>query len=76
MYPKPMLKPKRSESGRDGSTNSSGIFTDTYNYSVDVDTIVKARLKGYKFNKAASTITSAGLSIPFTMSRDPAVNLP
>ncbi len=60
----------------DGSTNSSGIFTDTYNYSVDVDTIVKARLKGYKFNKAASTITSAGLSIPFTMSRDPAVNLP
>lgn len=60
-----------------GSTNASGEYVDsTYNYSTDEDVKVVARLKGYKFNSAFSTITSDGLTVPFTMIRDPAVDLP
>jgi hypothetical protein len=59
-----------------GSTNASGIYTDTYNYTADQDVKVVARLKGYKFNSASDTITINGLSVPFTMIRDRSVNLP
>jgi hypothetical protein len=59
-----------------GSTNASGVFTNSYNYVSDTNVNVIARLKGYKNNKASDTIRSTGLSVPFTMARDPAVNLP
>ena len=59
-----------------GSTNASGIYTFDYNYTADTDVLVKARLKGYKFIRASSTIVDTGLSIPFTMIRDQAVFLP
>jgi len=61
----------------EGTTNSSGIYTDaTYNYLGDVAVNVIARLKGYKNNSASSTIENDGVSVPFTMVRDEAVNLP
>lgn len=61
----------------EGTTNSSGIYTDSsYNYLGDVAVNVISRLKGYKNNGASSTIESGGLSVPFTMIRDPAVYLP
>lgn len=60
----------------EGTTNASGIFTTSFNYTGDIDAKVVARLKGYKNNSAVSTITTSGLSVPFTMLRDEAVNLP
>jgi len=60
-----------------GETDSSGEYEDaTYNYSIDVDVKIIARLKGYKNNAAEDTILTTGLSVPFTMSKDPTVNLP
>ncbi len=60
-----------------GSTNSSGVYTDTtYNYTGDVNVKVITRLKGYKYASAQATITTTGLSVPFTMIRDNAVDLP
>ena len=60
----------------EGATNSSGVFTDSYNFLGATDVNVVARLKGYKNNGASDQIGSGGLSIPFTMIRDQAVNLP
>lgn len=61
----------------EGTTNASGIFQDTtYNYTVDTDVKIIARLKRYQFNEAFAEITSGGLSQAFTMIRAPAVNLP
>jgi hypothetical protein len=61
----------------DGTTNSSGIFQYTsYSYVSDTPVKIIARLKGYKNNSASDTITINGLSVPFTMIRDPAVDLP
>lgn len=60
-----------------GTTNALGVYQDsTYNYGGDVNVKVIARLKGFKNNSAQDTITSNGLSIPFTMLRDESVNLP
>lgn len=61
----------------EGETDSSGIYQDTtYNYLGDLNIKAIGRLKGYKNNNALDKITSIGLSIPFTMIKDPAVNLP
>lgn len=60
----------------EGTTNASGVFTTSFNYTGDIDAKIIARLKGYKNNAAVSTITTSGLSVPFTMLRDEAVNLP
>ena len=60
----------------EGSTNSSGVYTYTYNYNGDQNVKVIARQKGYKNNAAYDTITTNGLSVPFTMVRDNSINLP
>jgi hypothetical protein len=60
----------------EGTTNASGIFSDTYPGAVPLDVKIKVRLKGYKPASALDTITTDGLSVPFTMIRDPAVDLP
>ena len=60
----------------DGTTDAFGIFTDSYNYVGDQAVNVITRLKGYKPGTASSTIDSSGLSVPVTMLRDEAVNLP
>jgi hypothetical protein len=61
----------------EGVTDGAGEYIDeTYNYSGDEDCKIIARLKGYKNNAAFSTITEKGLTVPFTMMSDDAVNLP
>lgn len=61
----------------EGTTLSTGVYEDTsYNYTGDVDVKVIARLKGYQNNQAYDTISNDGLSVPFTMVTDRAVNLP
>ena len=60
----------------DGSTNGSGVFTATYNYTASQAVRVRARLKGYKNNQALGTIASTGFTQGFTMIRDVTVNLP
>ena len=60
----------------EGETNASGVYSVSYNYGGDVNVNVIARLKKYNNNQAADTIGSTGLSVPFTMLRDPSVNLP
>lgn len=61
----------------EGTTNSSGVYQDsTYTYVGDIPVYIIARLKGYRNNKASDTITTSGLSVPFTMLKDPAVDLP
>ncbi len=60
-----------------GETNASGIYSATFSGSTPQAAVIKARLKGFKNNKAFGTIASGtGLTVPFTMIRDPAVNLP
>jgi hypothetical protein len=60
----------------EGSTNSSGIYTFSYSYGGDLSVKVIARLKGYKNAAALDTITTNGLSVPFTLIKDAAVDLP
>jgi hypothetical protein len=61
----------------EGTTNASGVYTDSsYAFTVEVPVSVVARLKGFKFNRASATIDASGLSVPFTMVKDNAVNLP
>jgi hypothetical protein len=60
----------------EGTTNGSGIYTASYNYVGDQAVNIIARLKGFKYNRATDTITTNGLSVPFTMLRDETVNLP
>jgi hypothetical protein len=61
----------------EGLTNSSGVYVDSsYAFTVEVAVNIIARLKGFRFNKASDTITASGLSVPFTMIKDAAVNLP
>lgn len=60
----------------EGSTNSLGAFTASYNYAGDVDVNVILRLKGYLPQTIAATITNTGISVPVTFIRDPIVNLP
>ncbi len=61
----------------EGSTNASGVFSTSFGGSTPQNVKVIARLKGFKFNEAFDTIASGtGLSIPFTMIRDQAVNRP
>jgi hypothetical protein len=62
---------------KEGYTNASGIFSDSYTGSTPLDVRIIVRLKGYKNASALSPIApSIGLSVPFTMVRDQAVNLP
>jgi hypothetical protein len=60
----------------DGTTDINGEFSDTYGGGTPQAVNVIARLKGYKNNKTTTSITAAGLSVPFTMIRDQAVNMP
>jgi hypothetical protein len=61
----------------EGTTNASGVYTDSsYNYTGDEDVKVVARLKGYENVAAFDTITTSGLSVPFTMPTDESVDLP
>lgn len=47
----------------DGSTNSSGTFSDTYLYTIDVDVNVVVRLKKFIPFRTTGTISSSGLSV-------------
>lgn len=61
----------------EGTTLSTGVYQDTsYSYTGEVPVNVIARLKGFKDQRAQDDITVNGLSVPFTMPRDPAVDLP
>ena len=59
----------------EGTTNSSGVFTDSFNF-VATDVAVIVRLKGFKHFRAATEITSGGLSVAASMQADRTVNLP
>lgn len=59
-----------------GTTNAAGLYSAGYIYTIDVDVVVIARLKGYKNSSAQSEIEVSGMSIPFTMISDAAVDLP
>lgn len=59
-----------------GATDATGEYTDTFTGSTPLDVKVIARLKGYKNMSAFSTIEATGMSVPFTMIRDSAVDLP
>ena len=60
----------------EGTTNASGVFSDSVNYGGDLAVNVIVRLKGFQFFDAVDTITSTGLSVAAPMSADPTVNLP
>lgn len=59
-----------------GSTNGSGLYTDSFTYTIDTDVLTKVRLKGYKNFRASGTITSSGLTIGVTLATDKIVDLP
>lgn len=60
----------------DGTTNTSGVFTDTFDFSTDLDVNVIVRLKGFQNFQTTGTITSNGLTVNVTLLPDPTVNLP
>lgn len=47
----------------DGETNVSGLFSDTFTYTIDVNVNVIVRLRGYLPFQTTGTITSSGLSV-------------
>ncbi len=61
-----------------GSTNASGVFSDTFNYGggPDVPVTLKARLKRYRYGRQPGTITSTGLSAGFRLADNTIVDLP
>jgi len=59
-----------------GTTDATGLFTFSYNYSADTDVDVVVRLKGYLPQRIAATIVNTGLTVPVTFIRDSIVNLP
>ncbi len=60
-----------------GLANASGIYTDaTYNYGGDVTVRIKVRLKGYRFFRTISTITSTGLNAGVALDDNTIVDLP
>ena len=59
-----------------GTTDATGLFTFSYNYSADTDVDVIVRLKGYLPQRVAATIVNTGLTVPVTFIRDSIVNLP
>ena len=59
-----------------GTTNASGIFTDSYTYTGDVNVTVKARLKGYKFYRTGTQILDSGLSAGVTLQYNKIVDMP
>jgi len=59
----------------EGSTNASGVFTDTWNWTGDTAAKFVARLKGYEEVGAFATLTTDDINIPFTMIRS-VTNLP
>jgi len=60
---------------KQGTTDVNGEWSDSSGTSgYDVDVIV--RLKGYKYAKATTYLGGDGISVPFTLIKDKAVNLP
>jgi len=59
-----------------GSTNGSGLYTDSFTYTTDVSVLTKVRLKGYRNFRAGGTISSSGLTVGATLSTDKIVDLP
>lgn len=59
-----------------GSTNASGVYTDSYNYVSDLGVTTKVRLKGYKFFRTGGTIADTGLTVGVTLTKDAIVYLP
>lgn len=53
-----------------GETNSSGVHTDTFNFTSDKNVIVRARKRGLIPVSLSATITASGLSVPITMTTD------
>ena len=60
----------------EGTTNASGVFSDSFTYTGDLSVNVIVRRKGFKPNRSLTTITATGLTSSFTMITDPSVNLP
>lgn len=61
----------------DGSTNASGVFTDSsFIYVSDTAVRTKVRLKGFKPFRSLGTIEATGLSVGVSLIDDPAVDLP
>lgn len=59
-----------------GTTNTSGVFTDTFDFSSDLDVEIIVRLKGFQNYATTGKITSNGLTTDVTFLTDPTVNLP
>ncbi len=60
----------------EGTTNASGLFTSSFNYSTDLAVVTKVRLKGFKNFRTSGTITSSGLSVGVRFVADNIVDLP
>jgi hypothetical protein len=60
----------------EGTTNASGVFSASTDFTGDLAVNVVVRLKGFLFFDAVDTITSSGLSFAAPMDPDPTVNLP
>lgn len=59
-----------------GTTNASGIVSDSFSYTSDLAVLTKVRLKGFKNFRTAGTITSSGLFVGATLQDDTVVDLP
>lgn len=60
----------------EGTTNGSGVFSDTFNFTGNLAVNVIVRLKGFKFFSASATIDAGGLSVAAPLQADPTVSLP
>jgi hypothetical protein len=60
----------------EGTTNASGLFTDTFNFTSDIAVTTKVRLKGFKPFRAGGTVTANGLDVGVTFNADTIVDLP
>lgn len=60
----------------DGSTNASGIHTDSFAFVSDVPVTIKTRLKGFKNFRTTGTITNTGLNVGVRFQPDNIVDLP
>ena len=60
----------------EGTTNGSGLFSASFDYTADVDVLTKARLKGFRFFRTSGTITSSGLSVGVRFEPNTIVDLP
>jgi hypothetical protein len=60
----------------EGTTNSSGVFADTFTYTSDVDVTAVVRLKGFDFFSTPAVIEATGLTVAVPLQPDGSVNLP